>query len=309
MRTILVALAGATLLAACNDPALGPFLGFAFAPVDSTFVIDASIPGPPPETPEAERLVGSLLYHARVSPRDTSLSSPLMGLESRVTVRNPADTAVALPFALCGLEAYGDPSREDRIWRSAGSFCAQTPDTIRLAPQDSAVYASDVDAQTLAEGFVDGRYYFTVQLRAATDTLALNAGSSDVRLRVPGLAFHVVAYRSDNHLMVWVTFVNRNSVPVHVQYGTCALAVSLFRDAAYSDFAAGWSSGRLCVDIGPTQLLLEPGAWHTSLEFNGSYAPSRLVKQGVDEGRHYLSSSLEVNRRPYVFPLGAMVIW
>jgi hypothetical protein len=265
----------------------------------------------PVEPPPAERQIGNLFYRAEVIPEDTSLDSDPMSLWITVRVRNPTDQSVELPVQGCTVwpEVYGSPARsEEPVWAPEG-VCAQQPYSVWLAPGATREFSFLAYDAMLGGNLPDGRYYFNALFRQPDDTLVLPAGSGDVRLRVPGLAYRVRLRSEDREAVrAEVTVINRNEQRVRVTFGHCASGMKLYRDDDRQEPVPQGGSDRVCLlylavrDVEPGDSLLPD-------EFARSFSLSDLVEGRLEQGRYFVSVSLGHNWRTYEFPAGVLTLY
>lgn len=264
----------------------------------------------PVEPPPPERQIGSLLYRAQVIPEDTSLDSDGMFLWITVRVRNPTDQTVELPVQECPVqpEVYPLPSRSgEPVWAPGGQ-CAQQPYSVRLAPGTTEEFSYLMYDAMFSTSIPDGRYYFTALFQHADGTIALPAGSGDVRLRVPGLAYRV-RLRSEGPYMhrAEVTVTNRNRRRVRLTYGHCALSIKLYRDQDRRELLSAGDPDRSC----PRYLALgtlDPGESALPDQFVYSFSLPERLPGRLQQGRYFVSVSLDHNSPTYEFPAGSVTL-
>lgn len=305
----------AAALGTCADgpDSLGPFTGMRLASADSVFVFDepdlGSDPGLPLEQPAPDTLVGSLLYGAFVDPVDTAVSDDPMDLWMRVRVTNPADTPATLPVRGCTVwpEVYDSPDRDaPPLWVPAGQ-CAEDPYSVGIEPGDSAELSFLAYDGMLGYALPDGRYYVTLRFRRATDSLRLDAGSADVRLRKPGLTYHVSLSQEGAAVHARVTVANANDVPVPLEFGACSLGIDVYRDVRRTQRLASWRGPYVCAGY-LAIATLQPGDSLTAREFESDFVLGWLGGK-VTPGVYYLAVQLGLNWRTLEFPLGVVSIW
>lgn len=312
------------LVSACADGVVGPLEGFTVAPLDSTFVFEypdfASDPERPAEPPGPGHVTDSLVYEARVTAVDTSISSDPMSLWITAAAHNPTSDTVELAVQACAVrvEAHREPAR------SGAPVRVRTPDVCALLEPYSVVLPPGATAESggllgeahLSESFpADGRYYFTVRLLLQGDTITLPAGSADVRLRVPGLAYHVRLNQVSSHsARVEVGVTNRNDGPVRLTMGPCAPEMRLYRDEARTELVRRWyGRGKACPgvllirDVEAGASIRPPRA--RTLSVSQLIRPGGFDQGGIDRGLYHLSVVLGHNWRPYEFPAGPIYIW
>lgn len=253
---------------------------------------------------EVER--GSVSFRALVVPRDTGLDQGAMSLVVRVEARNRSAAAVTLPVRGCTVwpEFHAAPERAGPPAWVPGGECAQAPYEVVLAPGEVRAFDFLAHDAMLAHGVEDGRYFVVAALRLADETLRLNAGSADVRLRLPGMAFHVrVDDRAGGGLAARLRVENRNPGPVHLEFGACAVGVELYRDAALKGEAIPLHHDLAC----PMYLAirrLEPGQVLEARELR--HEVSGRTVRGVPAGEYNLAVTLHLNWRTYRFPMGTV---
>ncbi len=303
---------GIAMATGCQDGPFGSRDGLRVATFDSTFQMTWEDPGADPSRPfEAAppaRRIGDLLYAARVVPADTSLSSEPMSLSIEITVENPTAEAITLPVRGCtvGPMAYASPDRAGTpVWVPEVG-CAQAPYTRTIEPGGTTEFSFYAHDLMLADGLPDGRYYWTAQLRKEDGTLDLDAGSGDVRLRVPGLSYHVrVEERGETAVWAQVDLTNHNDVVTRIQYGACALSLKLYGDANRTGLAREWRPRGVCpsylagADVGP-------GSSIAPQEFESRFPLETLGD--LSGARYHMRVALRHNWRVYEFPVGMIRI-
>lgn len=303
-------LVGIAAMAGCQDGFFGSDDGVRVASFDSTYQFAYEDPGAdasrPLESPAPPRRIGELLYGARAIPEDTSLASEPMSLRIEVTVQNPTTEAVDLPVRGCTVlpRAYASPARlEPPVWIPVWG-CAQAPYSRTIEPGGETEFSLQAHDAMLADGLPDGRYYWTAEFRSVGRTLELEAGSGDVRLRVPGLSYHVrVEGEGSNAVRAQVELTNRNDVVTRISYGACALSLRLYGDADRTRFIRDWRPPGVCQGY-LAGADVPPGSSHAPSEFEARF-PVETV-EGLASGRYHLSVVLRHNWRSYEFPVGEM---
>ena len=313
---ILLAITGALALftLACAEGTFGPLAGILLEPLDSTFVFtygDFNADSRHPIEPRLpEERIGALLYQAEVIPTETDVPFESPGLWIVVNVRNPTPDSAELRLQGCTVwpEAYASPARaEDPLWVPAGE-CMQQPLTSIVPPDATIQFPFLAHDVMLANALPDGRYYFTARFRRFNDTLALVAGSGDVRLRVPGLAYHVQARLEGRHAVrAEVSMENRNDERVQVTFGHCALGLTVYRDKDRTQLLRRWRAQDFCLSY-LAGVDLAPGDSRQPDEWVHTFHVSKLAESGITPGRYHLSVSLRHNWRTYEFPVGSLFI-
>lgn len=297
-------------LASCSD-LFGPAGGFRLESVESVFVsphVDfGSDPRLPFETPPPDTLIDGLLYRAFPVIVDTALASPPMNLWMNVRVTNPSDSTATLRVRGCPVwpELYATPDRSQEAAWIPEDGCQQFPFTKVIAANDSLDFGFLAHDAMLGWSIPDGRYYLTLRFRRAADTLVFKAGSADVRLEKPGLAFRVSLDQEGDSIRASLTVENMNDVSVPLEFGACAVNLSLFRDEARTDLAARWGRPYGCPDYLRLETL-RPGEAITPGEFRTSFGAAELGDQDLDGGRYFLVVELDLNWRTLSFPIGVI---
>lgn len=311
---LFAAVAAITSVAGCTG-GTGPFGGALVEGADSVFVIqraDLSQGGAKPEQPPGDPVVvGPFVLQASVVPVDTSAVSRPMSLDFVVKAANSSDTSAVLGVNGCAAwpRVYDSPTRTaPPVW-VAPQQCEQAPyaDTV---PPDSEV-AFDFFAQNVMVEYAlaDGRYYASVALRMAEDSVVLAAGSFDVRLREPGLSYRVTVRQKDGGAEASVVATNLNPTPTYLQWGACSVGLALYKDPGRTELAALWPRGAVC----PSYLAfttLAPGQSLAPREFVQRFSSSELSRgSDLEGGRYYLAVNLGVDCRAYRFPAGVVHVW
>lgn len=309
-----LAFAGLAAVAGCADPT-GLRLGEESQ--SATFLSDA-LPTMPPlhslftgpredPAPAIDRY--GVRLRAAVVPVDTALAAPPMGLRIEVTAANESDGPVSLPVRGCTVwpEVHGDPGRDgEPLWVPSGE-CMQQPHTVSLEPGEEHTFSFLAHDAMLAGALEDGRYYFTARFRHADETLPLEAGSADVRLRVPDLAFHVQVDDPREGVRARLRVENRNPTPVHLEWGHCALGFELYRDPDLTDDPARLEEQRSCLDY-LAIAVVEPGSSLEAEEFDYT-APGRSGRNpDLQPGEYHLVVTARLNWRTYRFPMGTITV-
>lgn len=308
--TSCVVILASAVLAACGHLPTTPLLLDGGRRVEATFTSGslqpsvnfsrrAENPAPPVE-------YGGIMLEAAVVPVDTALDAGTMGLSIQVRAQNPSTETVTLPVRGCTVwpEFYDDPDRAgEPEWVPQGQ-CAQQPYEVVLAPGEEKIFHFLAYDVMLADGLEDGRYYVTAQFRHADKTIHLDAGSADVRLRLPNMAYHVqVEEHGGGGLSAQVRVENQNPGAVQLEFGACAVGFELYRNAEFAGNAIPLRTGMVC----PAYLAirkLEPGEVLEAPEFE--HRVSDRATRGVPSGVYNLAVTLELNARIYRFPVGTV---
>ncbi|CAN5813832.1 hypothetical protein BH23GEM3_BH23GEM3_19920 [soil metagenome] len=299
-------------LAGCGSLLTGPLSLEEGWRMEATFLSESLIPAAnfarQAEAPPPAVEYGGVTLQASVVPVDTASDAGTMGLNIEVRARNTSAETVRLPVRGCtvwpefhdGAERTGDP-----VWVPRGA-CAQAPYEVVLAPGEEHAFGFHAYDVMLAQGVEDGRYYVTARFHQRNETLRLSAGSADVRLRVPNLAFRIrVEEGLTGGLSARVRVENRNPGAVRLEYGACAVGFELHRDAelAGKGIPLYPPRGHVC----PDYLViagLAPGEVLEPREFE--YRVSKRATQGVPRGVYHLAVTLNLNARTYRFPGGTV---
>jgi len=308
---LLAAVAVITSVAGCTD-GTGLFGGALVEGSDSVFVIeraDLSEGGAKPEEPPGDPVVvGPFVLRASVVPVDTSATSPPMSLDFVVK----ASTSAVLDVEGCAAwpRVYASPTRTAApAWVVPGATCAQAPYADTIAPGGEAAFDFFAQNAMVEYALPDGRYYASVHFRMAEDSVVLTAGSFDVRLRTPGLSYHVTVRQREDGAVASVVATNLNPTPTYVEWGACSVGLALYRDPGRTDLAALWSQGTVC----PSYLAfttLAPGGRLAPKEFVRHFSSPELRRASeLAAGRYYLAVNLGVNCHAYRFPAGVVQVW
>lgn len=295
---------------------MGPLETLVVPPIDAVYLSEAvdldADPSRPVETPAPPTQIGELVYSADVGPADPNRATweDHAGFEVRVTVRNPGPDMIGLVLAGCPVRgvAYRTPERTgEPAWEWRGE--CQSPSSIRpLAPGDSVVLADYLGAGALDP---DGRYYFTAELHLQGDTLALDAGSVDVQLTVPGLEYALHVGAGDGRtLRGEIVVTNRRTDVVEVTFGACATDVLIYADAARTRLERRWLTDPDVFCPGALRSWSpDPGESFT-WSVRRSLATLGLGGEtaGFSPGLYHLSLTLWLNGRAHEFPAGPMYV-
>lgn len=257
------------------------------------------IPGPPVE-------YGGISFQAFVLPVDTALDAGPMGLSVQVRARNESSEALTLPVGGCTVwpEFYDapDPTSEPE-WVPEGQ-CAQGPYEVVLEPGQEEIFHFLAYDVMLADGLEDGRYHVFARFNHADRTLRLDAGTADVRLRLPNMVYQVrVEEHGGRGLAAEVQVENRNAGVVQLEFGACAAGIELYENPELTGSPIALRHGRIC----PSYLAgrrLAPGEVLEVPEFQ--FSVSRSDIRHVPRGVYQLAVTLELNARTYRFPMGTV---
>lgn len=268
-------------------------------PPAGDFSMRTRSPGPPVED-------GGVSLQAAVVPEDTALDAGTMGLSIQVRARNESAETVTLPVRGCTVwpEFYDHPDATgEPLWVPEGQ-CMQQPYVVVLAPGEEEVFHFLAYDGMLAHGLEDGRYHVVARFRHAGRTFRLDAGTADVRLRLPNMAYHVrVEEHAGGGLAAEVRVENRNPGVVQLEFGACAVGLELHDDPDLTGNAIPLHHGRVCPAylasgrLGPGEVLEA-----REFEFSVSGSATRRVASGV----YHLAVTLELNARRYRFPMGTV---
>lgn len=150
----------------------------------------------------------------------------------------------------------------------------------------------------------------------ASEALGPSGGFSldtiDATFAVESREYAVSLRRDGPGVRAEVTLINRDEVPIYLEFGACPLHLLLYRNAARTFFVAPWPTPYAC----PLYLAfatLEPGASLEADEFGRTFDVSQLAGWKLPSGRYFLSValdlSLENNLLTPHFPLGELEIW
>lgn len=309
---LVAAVALLQLAIGCEGGILGPLGGIRVTPFDSSFQFQytdfETQSARPFEPPPPDTMIGSLLYHASVTPVDTSLGSDPMSLVIGVSVRNPTSDTIEVPFRRCTIwpEAYDAPQRDDQpIWKYE-DHCDQSSYSVTFGPSDTLEFSFlllyDVN---LAYALPDGRYYWNAGIRHASDSVILRAGSGDVRLRVPNLRYRVRVRQDGHEVQVDIAVTNLNQETARITYGDCSLNLVLYTDVDRSGQGQLWITRQACRAYLAVRDL-RPGA---VLPFARTFKASKLRDTELEPGRYYLAVQLSHNWREYEFAVGTIQVW
>ncbi|MBW3570411.1 MAG: hypothetical protein KY467_04835 [Gemmatimonadetes bacterium] len=305
----LFAIAASGVLAACSSLLTGPLDLEGGRSTEATFSSESLIPGAgfarPAQSAAPAVAYGGITFQASVLPVDTALDAGTMGLRIQVRARNPSAETVRLPVRGCTVwpEFYDNPDGTGTpVWVPQGQ-CAQEPYDVMLAPGEEKVFDFLAYDVMLASGLEDGRYYIVARFHHADTTLRLHAGSADVRLRLPNMAYHVRVDDREGGLWARVRVENRNPGPVRLEFGACAVGLELYQNADLTGDPIRLGADRVC----PAYLAvrtLGAGAVLDAPEFE--YRLSDRATRGVPRGAYHLAVRLELNARTYRFPMGTV---
>jgi hypothetical protein len=250
-----------------------------------------------------------ILYSAAVVPSEAGLEAGPMSLRVVVHVLNPADSTVRLDVEGCTVwpEFRRSGSTHSVLhphWTPYGQ-CAHAPYIVEIAAgatHSLSFLAYDV---MLAHALEDGRYDVTALFRLRGTTLRLDAGTADVRLMVPNLAFHVGLEEQHGRPTARVRVENRNPVPVRLEWGHCAVGFELHAHSDHSDAPQQLERERLCLDYLATGVIA-PGETLDAREF--TYTAQGARNPDVRPGTYHVVVTLRMNWRTYRFPMGTLVV-
>lgn len=294
-------------LSACDDEPPSVHLNAAGDPLvyltDSLWTdLGSQLPTDAPEPP-LER--DGLLFEPALILSDTALADEPMNVAFAVIVSNPTPSDARLAVQGCTVwpELFADVERTRSVWQPAGD-CMQAPHEIDVAGGGQHTLFFGAHGAMLSGAVEDGRYYATLDLQLADTTLRFDAGMLDVRLRTPGLAFHVDADDTGNHLSAAVAVENRNAQPVHLEYGACSLTFVAHRSARLDDSAVRLGPNRLCLDYLAISMI-QPGDTLHATEFEHSIDVDDIE---AEPGTYVLAAHLTVNWRVWRLRLGNVTV-
>jgi hypothetical protein len=279
---------------------------------DRTFISDSLVPqhafALAPRLAAAPVEHDGLLYSARVVPVDADVGAGPMSLRIVVDVRNPGSDAVNLTVAGCTVwpEFYQPHVGSEPVWVPQGT-CAQAPYNVSIGAGETRSLDFLAYEVMLAHGLDDGRYAVTALFRLPHTTLRLDAGTADVRLYVPNLAFHVLVDEAGGRPTATVRVENRNAVPVPLEWGNCAVGFELHRDADLADAPLRLERERVCLGYLAMDVVAA-GAVLEAREFSYTPASHSGRNPELQPGTYHLVVALRLNWRTYRFPMGTLTV-
>jgi hypothetical protein len=260
-----------------------------------------------PRAPAAPVAHAGLLYSARVVAVNGSVGAGPMSLRVIVDVHNPGGTAARLDVLGCTVhpEFHAAGAADPAPWIPQLG-CAQAPYSVQIAAGATRSFEFLAYDAMLSHALADGRYAVTARFRLPGTTLRLDAGTTDVRLYVPNLAFHVRVTSDDGEPAARIRVQNMNPVRVNLEWGACAVWFELHATATGTGPGTLLESELAC----PLYLAtgtVQPGAVLEASEFSRR-AHRRNRNPQLAPGPYHLFVAFNLNWRTYRFPAGTIEV-
>jgi hypothetical protein len=248
---------------------------------------------------------GGLRYGASVTRHAGTPATGPLSLWIVVDVTNPGGSAVSLPVLGCTVRPEFRPAgAEVPVWSPLTDGCAQAPYVVELAAGATHRFTFlAYDAMLLS--IEDGRYDLTARVHLPDTVLRLDAGTADVLLGLPNVAYHVTVSDDGGRPSARVRVENLNAEPLALAWGACAVGFELHRRADLSDEPVRLGQDRTCERYLASGSVA-PGAIFDAREFEYTLRGDR--SPGVGPGRYELVVTFRLNWRTYRFPMGPIML-
>jgi hypothetical protein len=301
------------LLAAALVACGGPLFDVPGGGQEQTFTSESLLPAAafarPLRAPAAPVAVDGLLYSADVQSTTMGPQNGPMSLVVRVHVRNPGPGAARLNVDGCTVIPefrHAGSQQAEPDWTPAIG-CAQAPYGVDIAAGATHTFEFLAYDAMLAAALEDGRYDVVARFRLPGRVLRLDAGTADVRLMVPNLAFHVSVDEDGGWPGARVRVENRNDVSVGLEWGHCAVGFEVHERADRSDAPVALERERVCLMYLATGSIPAGGSLEAR-EFSYRASAQTGRNPALRAGTYHLVVTLRLNWRTYRFPMGTLVV-
>lgn len=251
----------------------------------------------------------SPLVHFRPA-RDGGRGAP-QALIAKLVLRNAADTAITTTFSRClHVKVFSVPA-DSLIWETSRSATCMVADRrIRLAPGDTASIGTGYSGAVVRSLGGEGTFRFALVAVIDGRRHEVDAGEVVLDVGLKALEFsgtsRLAGARADT-LEVRAVATNRSAVPIHVNWGDCALSLALYRNSARTGLPAFDESApsgrppsgipprfRECLaygKVGP----IAPGSTFSPPEFTWRIAIAEILGDSLAAATYFPTLAVKLN--------------